>query len=226
MSSANVIKDVFIPADKQQRDIILRIQREVADSPFMEIYQMHFIPETFVLYTTVLKFMEGIKRTLFRNDKQFISIGDMITIEKSTRTRETAEKTGNINCIIKLGPVGESILNKGIDGFVDVLENDKKMMADMSYAQTIAQKELEHYRFGYRIEGMEIYQMVMIFFVHTILIVKEYAENANIDEKEFMLNIGTYFAIRFHRHDNTYDLHFVPGETMKKSVKSDGYTEG
>ena len=69
MSSANVIKDVFIPADKQQRDIILRIQREVADSPFMEIYQMHFIPETFVLYTTVLKFMEGIKRTLFRNDK-------------------------------------------------------------------------------------------------------------------------------------------------------------
>lgn len=218
-------KDVFIPANEKQRTLILRIQREVADSPFMEVYKMTFVPETYKIYTTVLMFMEGVKRVLFKNEKQTISIGDLIVIQKSTRFRETAEKSGNINCFLKLGPIGESILNNGIDGFKDVLMDDPVMKADMQYAQSIASKELDAYGIGYNIQDFELYQVVMIFLIHMILVIKEYAENPNVDEHSFRLEIGGYFTAYFKRTDDSYDIIFNSGATLKKSVKSDGYTE-
>lgn len=220
------IKKSFVPINETQRTIITRIQQCVSDSTFMEKYKMLFLNENYKMYTVVLEFLEGIRRTLHKNEKVMVSIGDIITIKKSIRNKSTAEKYGNINCVIELGPIGEEILNKGIDGFKDVLPDDNIMKGDMEYAQAIAKKELLDYGYGVNEFGThDLYYISIIFLMYMIEVIKEYAENAKVNEDTFEVILGGYIRAGFARDETGYSLTFNPGEDMKKVVKSDGYTE-
>ena len=218
-------KEPFIPANKVQQGYILDIQRAVAQSEFCELYKLKFIPETYRIYTTALKFLDGIHVRLMSDSKDSINIGGLIKITKSGRYRETNEKNGNINCFIELGDIGRQVLEKGIDGFDDIFQEDEIMKEYMTFAQNYARKELMLYGYGFNTHGYEIYQTTLMFLIYAIITVKQYAENPNIDENEFKLIIGTFFTIHFRRENGKINLYFSVNKTYKTTVKSDLQTE-
>ena len=219
-------KDPFIPANNVQKGLILDIQRAVAESPFCEQYHLNFIPETFKLYTVVIKFLDGIKsRLTMSGNKNEVSIGGLINISKSTRFNETAEKTGNMNSVIVLGEIGEALFKDGPDGFKDILMEDPIMKDDMMYAQTYAQKELMFYGYGYKPKGYDIYQSCLLFFAYLILTVKKYAENPKTNPDEFRIIIGSHFSVAFKRFPEGPKLFFQPSKVFKLGAKSDEQTE-
>lgn len=219
------IKDPFIPANNEQRGLILDIQRAVAESPFCEQYHLNFIPETFKLYTVVIKFLDGIKTRLLVASKEDISIGGLINIRKSTRVNDKAEKTGSMNSVIEIGEIGEALFKNGPSGFKDILMDDPVMRDDMIAAQAVAQKELTFYGYGYKAGGYDIYQSCLLFFVYMILVVKKYAENPNTDPDKFRIIIGSHFTVAFKVYPDGPKIFFQPSKVFKLGAKSDDQTE-
>lgn len=218
-------KPALVPANPVQRDLILDIQKAVSSSPLCEQYHMNFISEPFKIYTIASMFLDGIRIRLGADSKQSISIGGLITIEKSERYRETNEKSGNINCKIILGDIGRRIWEEGIDGFDDILMSDEIMKEDMTFAQNYARKELTIYGYGFNSHGYEIYQIALLFLVYMLIITRQYAENPTIEENNFEIIIGTYFTVKFKREEGKMNIYFLPNKKYKTIVKSDLQTE-
>lgn len=219
----------FIPAKESDRDLILKIQRKVASSPFMQKYRFNLIPETFDINTIAIAFMDGIHNIFAKPDIDEISIGDVINIRKSNRYIEDSEKSGNINCVITLGQVGWEIYEHGIDGWKDALVDDVDMRTTMHAASVLALKFLEDYNIGI-VEPDDIYRIAVTFFVYSILTVDECSKNENIDSYNFRLIIGSagleYIRMGFAIKDGKRVLTLNPGPSLKLTVKSDDLTEG
>ena len=221
------IKRNFIPANKKEYDILLKIQKEVCDSAFMDQFRFNLVAETFDIFTVVVKFMDGLHSMLVRNDVTLVNIGDLLIFEKTMRERATAEKSGNINCMIYLGQVGLDLIANGIEGFSDAIEDDIDLRRQMLDAAKLAVKGLE----DYNIRGLspeDVYHIVIAFFTYMILVVDEASKNENVDERDFKIEIGvsnlSYFRVGFSRVGGTV-LTFNPGPDLTTSVKSDAMTE-
>jgi hypothetical protein len=217
------VKRNFIPVRQVERDLILKIQKSVCNSDFMNKYRFNLIPETFDIYTTVIAFMDGIHSLFSKAEYDEINIGDILIITKTNRDKKKTEKLGNINCVMKLGPVGENIFNQGVEGFEDVLEEDIDMRKDMLAASALAVKYLEDYAVK-GIKAEDVYHIAITFFTYMIITVKECIDNENINERDFILEIGShlsYFDIRIKRPN----MYLNVGPALKLTVKSDALTE-
>lgn len=218
-------KPPFRPANKMQEEALLKIQRAVCNSQFMEQHKFYFVAEDFKIYTAVLMFLEGVRTLLFRNDKQTISIGDIIVISKSTYLNGKSEKMGSINAINSLGPIGLRIVEQGVAGYEDVLMSDPVMMSDMRAAQTIGAKRLQDYGIGLNIDNYELYHLAIIFFIFFITTIKEYGENPDIPSS-WDLPLDSYMNGAFVRNkDGSVDVKVLRGPAFKLQVKSDFRTE-
>ena len=224
----NATKKNFIPTDSQQRDLLLKIQKSVCESDFMDKFRFNLIPETFDIFTVVIEFMEGIHSILIKNDITTVNIGDLIIIEKTFREKRTSEKSGNINCKMTLGTVGEDVANNGASAFTDSAEDDIELRKTMLAASALAVKELEDYNVR-GIKPEDVYHMVIAFFTYMISTTMEIANNGSVSPEDFKLDIGvselSYFRVRYAIKKNKPVIAFNPGPKLKTTVKSDSFTE-
>ena len=220
-------KKNFIPVNEAERELILDIQKKVCDSEFMAKLRYNLIPETFDIYTVVLAFMNGIHSVFGKPEYEDISIGDIFVFIKTVRNKQT-EKSGNINCKIVLGDVGKDIVDHGIEGFRDVLEEYVNMRSDMLAASVLAIKALKDYSTG-GLKPEDVYHIASAFFVYMLIKVAECANNENVDPNTFGINIGpnnmSYFKIGFVRKNGKPVITINVGPELKKAVKSDALTE-
>lgn len=224
----NATKKNFIPTDSQQRDLLLKIQKSVCESDFMDKFRFNLIPETFDIFTVVIEFMEGIHSILIKNDITTVNIGDLIVIEKTFRERRSSEKSGNINCKMTLGTVGEDVANNGPSAFTDSAEDDIELRKTMLAASALAVKELEDYNVR-GIKPEDVYHMVIAFFTYMISTTMEIANNGSIAPEDFKLDMGvselSYFRVGYAVKKNKPQITFNPGPKLKTTVKSDSFTE-
>lgn len=213
----------FIPVNERDRDLCIKIQSEVCKSEFMEKFRYNFIPETFDIYTIVLAFMDGIHRVFVHDDVEVIDIGDILVIEKTVRSNRKAEKSGNINCKMYLGEVGQALVDEGISGFEDVLEDDVDLRKVMLGAAALAVRNLADYAIA-GLKPEDVYHIASAFFVYMILVIAENSRNENIPD-DHRLDIAGYFTIGFKRGAKGTVLTLNVGPELKLTVKSDGQTE-
>jgi len=217
----------FIPVNQQERDLILKIQKSVCDSEFMDKFRINLIPETFDIYTTVIAFMDGIHKVFGNADVDIVNICDLFIIEKTYRDVQKAEKSGNINCNMYLGDVGNDIVANGISGYRDTLPDDEEMLTQMRAAAAHAIMYLQDYAIG-GLKPDDVIHIAVSFFVYLILTVDEYSKNENVKPEEFGIEIGShlaYFKIRFVRKNNAPIVVINVGPALKLTVKSDAITE-
>ena len=221
------IKRNFIPVDEKERDLLLKIQKEVCASSFMDKFRYNLIPETFDIYTTVIAFMTGVHKIFAADDITEINIGDVLVIEKSLRRRATAEKSGSINCTMRLGDVGQAIVDQGIHAFTDSLENNTEMRKVMMAASAHAVKFLTDYAIG-SIKPEDVYHISIAFFAYMLATVDECSKNENIKPEDFKINIGSdlgFFRIGFAFKNGKRLITLNVGPAPKLTVKSDAFTE-
>lgn len=217
------VKRNFIPINQEERDLVLKIQKAVCDSEFMNQYRFNLIAETFDIYTTVIAFMNGIHSLFSRVEYDEINIGDIFIITKTTRDQKKSEKLGNINCVMTLGQVGQNILDNGIDGFEDVCETDMEMRKVMMAASALAIAVLEDYAIK-GIKAEDVYHITIAFFTYMIIVAKECMDNDNIKDQDFKIEIGShlaYFEVRIKKPK----IYLNVGPALKLTVKSDALTE-
>lgn len=221
------MKRNFIPVDEKDRDLILKIQKSVCNSDIMDKMRYNLIPETFDIYTVVIAFMDGVHRLLMNADVEVISIGELLVIEKTVRNNAKAEKSGNINCKMYLGDVGKALVEQGIDGFEDVLEEDTDLRKVMLAAAAFGIRYLADYAMS-GLKAEDVYHIASIFFVYMILLIDECSKNENLGD-ELRLEIGSknlsYFTIGYKRGSKGTVITLNVGPALKLTVKSDGLTE-
>lgn len=217
----------FIPVNERDRDFCLKIMKSVCSSDFMDKFRYNLIPETFDIYTVVLAFMDGIHKIFANQDVEIISIGDLLIIEKTIRNNARAEKSGNINCKMYLGEVGQALVDVGIDGYEDVIAEDTDLRKIMLGAASLAVKELTDYAIG-GLKPEDVYHIANAFFTYMILNVAECSRNENISDTDFGFEVGShlsYFEIGFKRGARGTVIHLNVGPALKLTVKSDATTE-
>jgi hypothetical protein len=220
-------KKNFIPVNERDRDLILKIQKSVCNSDFMDKFRYNLIAETFDIYTVVLAFMDGIHSIFGRANVDEINIGDEIILIKTVRDKVKNEKSGNINCKMEFGEVAKNLMTLGIDGYKDTLNDDSDMRADMLDAAKLACKYLQDYAIG-GLTPEDVYHIAIAFFTYMILTIDECSKNENITDTDFHLEIGShlaYFEIGFVRKKTKSIMVLNVGPALKLTVKSDAQTE-
>lgn len=213
------------------RELLVDVCRRLSDSPWARATKHTANPEYLEDYKVVCAFMEGVRKAIETNigsshNINTLSLGDIIVFGKSIRTNENAEKSGNINSVIKLGNVGEAIANEGLQGFSDIdLNEDPQMKENVKFIQALAKKKLEEERIVTRFDKYEMYHLVLMFLTYCIIVTREHALNGDNPET-FELDIGRYMSFRYGILENgEYRIVLRPLEALKKRVKSDGFTE-
>lgn len=230
-------KSPLVPKPDSQVSIISAIEKGVINDPLLKTCNLDLSGKMWMLYTVTIMFLRA--STVYLDNKDFVDLGGMMTMESSSRTNDMAEKTGNLVAKIKVGEILKAIINKsqielgiidvktpsGIMSFPvkkDFCEEDRIILG---FIQTQAAKLLNDYKFGLNPEDWSIYTIAFLFLKHTVLTGMRYA--ACSEEGTCMINIGDVIevVVSVNAKKDKFALKISPCKEAKLNVKSDSRTE-
>jgi hypothetical protein len=224
-------KPLLTPNDSYQKGQIKRVIKRAALE--LREYDIDIDTDNFTLYTVAVFYIEAALKylnTKYENTRSVdVTLGGLINIGLSIREVEDAEKIGNINAVVSLGPGGRFIV-ENIKSFVEIKKTDEAKellrpeedeVEDVAAIQATAVKTLMSYDMFFRPDDMVLYTAVMIFLKSAIIITVMEA----ITHGSSIVNIGEMFSINGIVDNTELIVNCVPGADGKLLVKSDGATE-
>lgn len=225
-------KKWLIPKDSYQREQILRVTRMAAAELLQ--YNIDVEKKSFEMYTTAVFYLKSALEylnTKYEKDRDVdVSLGGLIEIGLSIREASDAEKIGNINGIVRLGPGGQYITENAMEFIQTKYEAGTKEFIhpetedefiDVQHIQSSVSRHLVSYELYFKPDDMGLYTMMMVFLKNAILytIIRSAAKGSSI------VNIGEMIAINGVLEGNKVTIKCDLGKDGKQIIKSDGATE-
>lgn len=229
-------KEFLVPKDPGQEEMIKKALRRASKE--LILYGINLNPEDYKLYTTAVFYCDAAFKQL--NTKYThvgvptISIGDYITVTISNRAAKSdaAEKSGNLNAIVALGPKGEEYVANFADEYNlpkadEVTRKEIELPDDVSEIaslQNVVQKLLVPYKLKFDTHTFEMYTCVLVFIKACIFAVVD----TTLREGSAVINVGDIFYINGAIDSSTLEIVITgkPGADGKLEIKSDACTEG
>lgn len=229
-------KPILKPEDAVQMKFAQRIQREVARE-FIH-FNVEINPDDFSVYTVTTIYLHSTIQLLSRmyNDKDDIELNldDIFIIKPSTSVDEYADKTGNINCKILLGPKGEEII-KNIEKYESVpdynevidipIPEDEIERRQLEELEISVCKELLSYELAFKPQDFICHLCAITYMKRALVEACTFAKR--FPDELILVNTHNMIEIEAIFESETEEI-FVnvhPGVEYKLKIKSDFHTE-
>ena len=230
-------KEPLQPMSSSQKILVDDMETGVANDALLQECNMDLSGDRYKIYTTTSMFLRA--STSYLDAKDEVDLAGMLEMVRTNRVNETAEKTGNLICTIKPGPIVKAIVNKeqmelglldiNIRGTVisipvkkDFNEKDRLIMSTL---QTQTAKLLTGYQYSLNPDDWTIYIIAFLSIKHAVLTSMRHA--AASDTRRCMFNFADIIEIvvTYHPDKDTFTIKCQPGKEAKLNVKNDAVTE-
>ena len=226
-------KNYIMPRHKEMVPIANEIQRRLANEPLILEFGMRLVPGCFKTYTVVAKYLEVAtrelsKRAINHTDAE-VTIADIFIMTRSSRFKESNEKTGNIDPVFIPGPITERLIahDKIHDELFFPSQNGKIQTSSDEYQtamtlQALCAKELLAYQITLRVEDMCIFIITLLYLKNAVEVLIDMIEAAEDPSEPVVYLIYDLLEIRARRNDaGELKVTFHPGALSKTLIKSD-----